>query len=544
VLKKAIFRLSLLILFVCQSALAEDFTATSISDDSSSGSIAVPGLPSSPVGSPPQASLNFRFPAPEQIFEPGDDDSSDQISVAAPAATAANQAWAFDIESHVGTLLKLRAQVFEKAAKRDLENTQRSGNTLQAIQDTDFSIGQGNISASVPGFGKMKLTIYKGRRIAVFFEEHTTRAIGIFEKGEVSPESDEFRKLVANYHVKGNNFDGRDFTSMELNEGSDDVDALKDYNKATSISDKQWWADQFIAKYENPSSNDITLGLTAGLLQAGATYGIMALHHFTGNHLPLTLAPIALSLGFGTTLGVFGKTYFNLAYDGKRKLRAIKQWPAAYLYSSMLMWVSGAGNHFWSIKVQAASLIGIYAAKKFVSVPWSKTTVLRTQLRENAGRTRFFDWDRQQFERTLLYLVPFSFKNMDSFYAAKEKLPFVDVWTQYIPNIDHLTILNQFLHSSMPYFQIAGVLIATYIHINYLKALAKRPIVEGVWPADKAQRVKDELALEQAVVDKMVNVTRYPERATNYAKKTVANFSSGCAKAMGFLKTRVLTTAD
>jgi hypothetical protein len=96
----------------------------------------------------------------------------------------------------------------------------------------------------------------------------------------------------------------------------------------------------------------------------------------------------------------------------------------------------------------------------------------------------------------------------------------------------------------MPYFQIAGVLIATYIHINYLKALAKRPIVEGVWPADKAQRVKDELALEQAVVDKMVNVTRYPERATNYAKKTVANFSSGCAKAMGFLKTRVLTTAD
>jgi hypothetical protein len=436
-------------------------------------------------------------------------DDLDKLEESVPVAGETLQNWASERNDSAHELIQMRAEVLDK-----LEIAVK---TLDEAKVVD-KIKKGSIKTVRPGLGRMKITLLKQDTIVngktvekevpttVFFDNKTGVATILYDKGELDPESRQFRSMVAGFHIEGGK-KGRDVARGEINIHGE-VDTT--YIPRPKFSDwKEWGKDRYYYYRRDPDKNDVVVGVGTGIVYAAATAGTSAAISVIGTKLfnhptPFEWAPTITSLGFTTVLGIYNRFYSNLTTNTRLTpaQQGRRQYPVTMIFNSIYLLCTGGfqAEHFLSLNFQAENLVQIQVNKRFVSTPVNRSWALRTDLRQNAGRWRFsvfkknFALRHDTIEKGIIGLAPLTFKNID--FILRKFVTFHAFGHSY--------------HPVLPFFQLFGAAAFSVGFLVHKRILANREVSEE-WPEHQSLAMKE--LYENSFIPRLWTVTKNDPRA-------------------------------
>lgn len=441
----------------------------------------------------------------EKVLDQEDQKSLETVGV--------EQKWLDEHEGDIQEIQQMRITLLDQAEAKDREKLlhplDKKG---RPVETTDDEIGADGFILKHSGFGRMKLTMCDGRRIAKFFYANKSEALIIFKKGEVDPESKHLNRIRTGLSVlgnpdKGEKEGGYDVVSVvEMNLDNDLIHGATKFNKASFIEDpERWWKDHWDAVYSKPGVNEwAQASVTGGVAQTSVVSGLS--HLAMKLHVPGAETtgwfPYVFTFGYATALGAYNESYFNYAYKGKAQ--SVKQLPVSLAFAAVMLAHSGHMNQsftFWVLAV-ATSL----AKKPFSSIPWSLISKARMDLRENAGKLRIgtytTPWNQARVERNLMYLIPFMFVNADVFLRP---------WM-----IEHHFVYHDI---TFPISLVAGAVIARIVNTLYIYSLVRRP-VSNDWSPEKVEVVNGLWDKEKTYWKRIGAFWNWPTEIANGAVST------------------------
>tara|TARA_B100001248_G_scaffold261746_1_gene254046 strand:- start:49752 stop:51956 length:2205 start_codon:yes stop_codon:yes gene_type:complete len=263
---------------------------------------------------------------------------------------------------------------------------------------------------------------------------------------------------------------GRDTTVIQIDHGQFKKEKHKRPTTARSL---EWWQHYWGGIYERPTMADLNMGLTAGGLQGIISY-------FLGGPEIATLSVI-----YGVTLGIFGKTYGNWLRVSKNNYRVqIKSW-----FNSMSF-----AYIYWASKEGFSSLFAFHQGALFTHLNYIAINYANNLMKPHIYRIPFM---RHKHGKNLGILNIAKLSLPKGVKSSVEKIPGIGKPLSQVEaeiNLPRFSMEHQFFYLSLFGLKIAAMADASFrliegtnIGLDDVLLWSAIPFVEraNIWYAEK-----------------------------------------------------------